>query len=154
MDIGVHLPEGKFKRLVLLVELGTWVKERTAEIERKDLKRENELIDYLLGVAVDGGMTDIAERGKDGRPVLSKALEEEARRIMDLFGEDEMWGRLETMLGERDFYRFASDKEFAEIEKNEGLLPERAHWYYEKYAREFDAHGVDRLVIDGDMDWK
>ncbi len=65
------------------------------------------------------------------------------------YNDDQFWLDLSDRLGQRDFCENASEEVLETIESNGGLLPDGVRAYYEKYDKEFDKHGLDRLRVEG-----
>lgn len=140
--------EAELREILLSAEAGFRVREAVAEAMGADMKPILAAREALLRLAEERGVDDwIAKKG--GESVPTDAFDDLVEGILREYDEDTFWLELEGRLGERDFDLYASDAEFAEAEKT-GKYPERVVWYYRKYRKEFDEHGIDRIVIDED----
>ena len=113
-----------------------------------DPAKHNALMEYLLEQAYQAGRTDLVERF-EGHLVPSDALSDAEDELMAEYNDDEFWSELSSRLGRRDFEASmtADEKREAEVK---GWLPERVYEFYEKYEKEFEEYGVDRLgIIEG-----
>lgn len=145
MDIS--LSEAQLKDLVFLAELGRFVRERTSDVSDAELDRlwKSAIEPLLLAVreaGIEGIMGD-----RDGKLTVAKEVIVATDDAIDAYDEETFWFELESRLGERDFYLYGSNEEIELVEKT-GKLPDRVEWYYRKYRKEFDEHGVDRLEIN------
>lgn len=141
----INLTKEQFKEMLLAAMLYSWICGSLAEGRGEDFSKYEKLTDYLLKIANDEEMFDLVENF-EGNLVPSDELAEEEGEIMDKFGEDEFWERLVRYLGKRDFYRDMTKEEKREAKKN-NWLPERVHEFYERYNKEFEEYGVERLEV-------
>jgi hypothetical protein len=136
----------QFRDLVYLAELGRFVRERSSDVPDAELDRIwAEVFQPLLTAAHAAEIDGIAEN-RDGKPVIAKEILAATDEAIADYDDETFWFELESRLGERDFYYYGNDKEIETAEKT-GKLPDRVEWYYRKYRKEFDEHGVDRLEI-------
>lgn len=142
----LKLSEEQLKDLIFLVELGRFVRERSSDVPDTELDRLwAEVIQPLLAAARAAEVDGIAEN-RDGKLVIAREILSATDEAIADYDDETFWFELESRLGERDFYYYGNDKEIEAAEKT-GKLPDRVEWYYRKYRKEFDEHGVDRLEI-------
>jgi hypothetical protein len=92
-----------------------------------------------------------AAAGALGEPTEKAATEEfldERDKILDEYDNDAFWFELERRLAERDLARAATPADRAFVRQNHGELPPKAERFAARWRAEFDAHGLDRVVID------
>lgn len=143
----LKLSEEQLMDLVFLVEIGRFVRERTSDVPDEELDRLwKSVMEPLLAAAEAEGVDGIASE-RDGKPVVSKGILDATDEAVALYDDETFWFELESRLGERDFYYYGNDKEI-ELAQKTGKLPDRVEWYYRKYRKEFDEHGVDRLEVN------
>ena len=65
---------------------------------------------------------------------------------MSDYDDDALWSEFITRLGRRDFFRTVTPDEDKEMEKRD-WLPDRAQEFFDKYEKEFEEYGVERLEI-------
>lgn len=139
----------QFRELLLSAEVGFRVRETVAEVTGADMSPAREARKALFSDAIPAGIDDWIG-GKAAEKVPSEAFDDLVESVLAAYDDDTFWIELESRLGERDFFLYASDAEVDEAERT-GRLPERVEWYYRKYRHEFDRHGTDRLEIDEDL---
>lgn len=130
----------------MAVMLYSWIRDGLADSRGEDFKNYEGLKKYLLKIAKDNGLEDLVEEFY-GDLLPSDKLSELEDKIMEEYDDDTFWHELTTRLGKRDFWRTITPKEKQEIKK-QNWLPERIHEIYEKYEKEFEEHGLDRIKID------
>lgn len=154
--MSIEFTKEQYEELLLLMALGLYAREAAAEGDAKreaqalaeNLEPTKTLFENLLRQAGQFGLEGlVADEG--GKPVPSEEFAKKIGEIMNRCGDAEFWHRLETYMGERDFYRYATEEEVRHAEET-GQYPEKVHWYYGKYAREFEENGLDRLEISED----
>ncbi len=144
--MNISLSKEQLKDLIFLVELGRFVRERSSDVPDTELDRLwAEVIQPLLAAARAAEVDGIAEN-RDGKLVIAREILSATDEAIADYDDETFWFELESRLGERDFYLYGSDREIETAEKT-GKLPDRVEWYYRKYRKEFDEHGVDRLEI-------
>ena len=113
---------------------------------KKKSDEMDNLEEYFLGYAKDFGCGSLVE-DFHGKILMKEEIYERMREIMDEYDDYIFWNELEVRMGKRDFERSitADDKRY--IKENKGWFPERIHEIYEKYRREFENYGIDRLEI-------
>lgn len=141
----VDFTKERYKELLLLVLLGSWVRGGVADLKGEYSPKMDELEDYLLGKAKDFDLEHLTENFK-GHMVPSDAFAKEYEAMIEEYNEDEFWSELEILLGKRDFYEEATKQELETIEKD-GWLSGKADQYYRKYQDEFEKYGIERLRI-------
>lgn len=132
--------------LIFLAELGRFVRERSSDVPDTELDRLWESVFEPLFVAAQAAGIDGIVSEREGRLVAAGEILDATDEAIAEYDDETFWFELESRLGERDFYLYGSDKEIEAAEKT-GTLPDRVEWYYRKYRKEFDEHGVDRLEI-------
>lgn len=142
----IDFTKEQYKLLIKLVMLGTNVEAAVLEARELPYEKVYDLEDYLLA-RVDKFELDALAEEEDGRIFPSRKLEKEVDRTMREYDDDTFWLKLETELGQRDFYETLSFKEMRAIKEGETEMPETVKEFYEKYADEFDRHKIDRLRI-------
>ena len=142
----IDFTKEQFRSLIRLVMLGTNVETAVLEERGQPFDHVYALEDYLLDKAHDFELDAMVEK-VDGEMFPSKKLEADTERIMREYDDDTFWFKLETELGQRDFYETLSFKELRAIKEGQEPMPETVKEFYEKYAEEFDHHRADRLRI-------
>lgn len=142
----IDFTKEQYKLLIKLVMLGTNVEAAVLEAREQPYEKVYDLEDYLLA-RVDKFELDALAEEEDGTIFPSKKLEKDVDRTMREYDDDTFWLKLETELGQRDFYETLSFKDMRAIKEGETEMPESVKDFYEKYADEFDRHKIDRLRI-------
>lgn len=127
--------------------LGDVLSEETNYKKKSD--KTTELEDYFISYVKDFGCEEMTEEFH-GKTLLKDEIYEKIQEIMDEYDDYIFWNELEVRIGKRDFERTitADDKKY--IKENKGWYPERIHDIYEKYEKEFEEYGIDRLEIKKD----
>lgn len=142
----LQLTDEQFKELVFLAMVGEYVRGGVLDSRGEyDPRKHAVLMEYLFEQAEAAGRTDLVERFK-GYIGPSDALSDAEEELMEEYNDDKFWSQLSARLGRRDFERDMTDAERLEVKK-EGWLPERVHEFYERYEKEFEEYGVDRLGV-------
>lgn len=142
----IDFTKEQYKLLIKLVMLGTNVEAAVLEAREEPYEKVYDLEDYLLA-RVDKFELDAMAEEEDGRIFPSRKLEKDVDRTMREYDDDTFWIKLETELGQRDFYETLSFKEMRAIKEGETELPDVVNEFYDKYADEFDRYKIDRLRI-------
>ena len=142
----IEFTKEQYRALVKLVMLGTNVEATMLESRGESYDKVYDLEDYLLA-RVEKFELDAMAETEDGQIFPSRKLEKDVDRTMREYDDDTFWYKLETELGQRDFYETLSFKDMRAIKEGEVEMPESVTEFYEKYADEFDRHRVDRLRI-------
>ncbi|MBU2530813.1 MAG: hypothetical protein KKD35_07220 [Elusimicrobia bacterium] len=101
---------------------------------------------YLLRYAQDFDCGDMVE-DFHRETIMKEEIYEEMNDIIEDYDDYIFWNELETRMGKRDFGRTITKEEGKYIEENNGWFPERIHEIYEKYRKEFEENGIERLKI-------
>jgi hypothetical protein len=140
--IGLTLSPRELRDLAILVAIGEDVTRLVAEAYgERDAKPFARAASALLAAAAEAL----------GEPTQKAATEEfldERDKILDEYDNDAFWFEIERRLAERDLARAATPADRAYVRQNHGELPPKAEGFAERWRAEFDAHGVDRIVID------
>ena len=141
----VKLTKEQFKEMLLAAMFYSWVRGGLADGKGEDFQKYEELENYLLEIAKDNGSGDLVEKFQ-GHPGPTDELSELFENTMEEYDDDTFWHELVTRMGRRDFWKTVTPEEKKEIKKQE-WLPERVHEFYDKYEKEFEENGIDRLEI-------
>ncbi len=148
--IKIELTLKQFHDLLLLVSLGTFMKEGVDEVTGEDFRKTRRILNSLYRLAYKNGLDNLVEKIEDYF-FPTTALEQEEEVIIDTFIEDSFWETLVTYLGRRDFFRFLSNEKRINLAKTR-WLPECIRPFYREWEEEFAKHGLDRLGIIPDSD--
>ena len=107
----------------------------------------SKLQEYLLKLAPAFGCGEIMEEFR-GSAIMSEEFSEGIDAAMVDYDEITFCNELEMRLGKRDFARTVTKEELQQMERDHGFYPERIHALYEKWGREIEEHGVNRLEVD------
>ena len=144
----IELTKEQFKEMLLAAMLYSWVYGGLADRKGENFEKFEKLAEYLLKVAKDNNLNDLVERFHDNL-VPSDELSEIEEEIIEEYDDDTFWHELTTRLGKRDFWRTVTPEEKEKIEKDD-WLPERINEFYEKYEKEFEENGLERLGVKVD----
>lgn len=140
--IALNLTPREMRDLAVLVAIGEDVTRLVAEAYgERDAKPFARAASALLAAA--------AEALGDRKPkAATEEFLDERDKILDEYDNDAFWFEIERRLAERDLARAATPADRAFVRQNHGELPPKAERFAELWRAEFDAHGVDRVVVD------
>lgn len=141
----IELSKEQFKEMLLATMLYSFIRGGLADDKGEDYKKYEKLENYLLKIAEDNGFNNLVEKFQ-GHLIPSDELSELEEKIMSEYDDDAFWHQLTTRLGRRDFWRTVTPAEKKEMKKRDWLL-DRAQEFFEKYDKEFEEYGVERLEI-------
>jgi hypothetical protein len=136
----------EYGRLLELAHLGLWVAGARPDDPATMPERYSALAQKAFALAEPMGCADLVELDVNGQYFPNEKLTMgPVREKIDQFVEDAFWSELVARLSERDLRsELGATKLTHELsEDEEGRLDE----IEEKYWREFEAHGVDHLVL-------
>lgn len=132
------------------MEAGSSVYGILGDMVSDDYKKESDEIEdlqeYLLGFASDFGFPDMTEKF-EGELIMSDDFSEKLHEAIDDYNDETFWHELEIRLGKRDFGRTITEAEKKEMKENDWWYPKRIHELYDKWSKEFEDNGVERLGI-------
>lgn len=138
------------RELVMLASIGLEVVEAAAEAYAEPApeaaRRAARELFAAAGRAWGGASALVVE--EDGHVAPSQTLQDERDALLEDYDNDAFWRELEERLAERDFARVATDEERRYVREHGGELPASADRLFDRWRKEFDAHGVDRLALD------
>lgn len=153
----INITKKQFESLMMALEIADTVtgllsdvfEGKTGKEYKERAKQMDELQSVFYSRAKEFGLEDAVEEYKgtwfirEGSP-----REEEFHEIMDDFEEWIVEDSLANKLGKRDFYREHTEEEVNKMaEESHGYLGVEIHPYEERYWKEFELHGYDRLEI-------
>lgn len=146
MPLRLELTKAQLEELLVLAELGLWVRESEADIAGGRADASTEVIDQLWKQSEGLGLAGLTKKWHS-KVVPKDGFVKQVENIMERFLDDEFWDRLETRLGQRDFLREAMPSEIQTAELS-GDFPDTIEEYCEKWHREFDRFGINRLTVE------
>ena len=135
----------ELKEILLTMMVGIFLRSAVAEARGEDWQKIEKQADFFLNLAKKLGYQNLYEIFK-GEIIPANELGLLEEKIIDEYNDEEFWETLGVRLGRRDFFRDITKKELAVIEKK-GWLPEKVHQFYERYRREFEKYGIERLEV-------
>jgi len=144
----LELTKEQYRDLLIAVVIGTYVRSAVDEQNGKDFRKAEEIEDYLLSVAKDFESEDLTQNFEGHLLISDDLIEEYHEKYIEEYEQEFFWHELTTRLGQRDFAENATTEERELVEKNAGWLSGVIDKYYEKYEKEFETSGVDRLKIN------
>jgi hypothetical protein len=137
----------EYTRLLELVHLGLWVAGARPDDPATMPERYADLAQKVFALAEPFGCADVVEADVNGEYFLNEKLTGGvAQETLDAFVEDVFWGELAGRLAARDL-RTEIGAEAAEAEELEPEHEEKLDEHEDAYWREFEASGVDHLVV-------
>lgn len=144
MKVSFHPKE--YARLLELVHLGLWVAGGRPDDPATMPERYANIAEKVFGLAETFGCADLVEVDVNGQYFPNEKLTDgPAREKLEQFVEDAFWGELVARLAERDL-----KQELGATKLTEELTEEEEQQVSEiedSYWREFEASGVDHLVV-------
>jgi hypothetical protein len=143
----IELTKEQLTSLVKLVYLGN----RMANDWRTDdiLEEFDEVESLVLDAAQKHGLGDYVDFDEDsGKAIPSGELEEKMAEIADFYNENSFWDQLIYRMADRDYVRKYGEDSLEELFTEQGMERERP--LVERYEKEFNEHGLDRLEVRRD----
>ncbi|MBL9201375.1 MAG: hypothetical protein JNL39_12765 [Opitutaceae bacterium] len=142
----VSLNHKEYARLLELVHLGLYVAGSRPEDPATMPERYAEIAQKLFSLAEEAGCAEFAEQDVNGQFFPSEKLTGgPALQKLDAFMDDSFWGELVGRLAERDLRaELGATKLGEELDEAE---EERLAAIEDSYWREFEAKGVDHVVV-------
>ena len=144
----VSFTQKEYARLLELTHLGLWVTGARPDDPATMSERYGDLAQKVFGLAETFGCADLVEADLNGELFPNEKLTGgPVREKLDQFVEDAVWGELVARRAERDLRAERGQgatkigDEFTEEEQEKLEVLEDAYW------REFEARGVDHLVV-------
>ena len=138
----------EYTRLLELAHLGLWVTGARPDDPATMPERYAELAQKVFGLAEVFGCADLVEADVNGELFPNEKLTEgPVREKLEAFVEDAFWGELVARLAERDL-RAEQGKDVTKMgEEFSDEEQEKLEGLEDSYWREFEASGVDHLVV-------
>ena len=147
MKITIDFENENFTQLLKAVFFGAWMKNATKGEEDRDPAMDS-FVQFVLGTAWNAGEKKRIQVDADGQYSYAADFEEVLFEQVDEYDGEIFWDELVDQLARRDFYQ----KNPSKIGKTlEGKAAEEAEAGIErekeKYDKEFEERGVERLRI-------
>lgn len=145
--MNIQLTKEQLETLAKLVYLGN----RMANDWRTDdiLEEYDEVESLVLAAAQKHGLGDLVEFEEDsGKALPSGELEEKMAEITDFYNDNTFWDQLIYRMADRDYVRKYGEDSLEELYTEQGIERERP--LVERYEKEFNEHGLDRLEVRRD----
>ena len=142
----IELTKEQLGSLSKLVFLGNWL---ANSWRNEDVIEEYDEVESLvLAAAAKNGFEDYVEFDEEEKAVPSHELEEKLTETVDFYNDNTFWDQLIYRMADRDYVRKYGEEAFDELTTDKGMEKERP--LVEKYEKEFNEHGLDRLEIRRD----
>ncbi|NTV80523.1 MAG: hypothetical protein HGA24_03770 [Candidatus Aminicenantes bacterium] len=145
--MNVQLTKEQLAALVKLVYLGN----RMANDWRTDdvIEEYDEVESLVLEAAQKHGLGDYVEFDEETKKAIpSGELEEKMTETVDFYNDNSFWDQLIYRMADRDYVRKCGEQALEELYTEKGMERERP--LIEKYEKEFNENGLDRLEVRRD----
>lgn len=146
----IELTPAQYETLLKLVYLGEWMTNGVRIEEERD-EQIHQAAQHFYSYADEAGASELIRYDKEYRQYIpTRALDEnnDVERFRDEYDEEVFWDELIEKLSMRDFMRLYGEQEwFAGSMSETGQIKSGI---IQKYVDEFEARGVDNLIIRGD----
>jgi len=143
----IELTQEQLESLVKLVYLGNLM--ANAWRTRDVIKEYDDIESLVLAAAAKHGLEDCVELDESEKKYVPSAdLEEEMAEAVDFYDDNTFWDQLVFRMADRDFGRKYGEDALDELATEKGT--EREKPLLDKYEKEFNEHGLDRLEIRRD----
>jgi len=150
----IDLDKEQFRELLLLVSAGNHVRRGARSAEEYSPDTEETLISGLYEMAYEAGIGDVEIDSKNkaeentGAIIPTRNFEESVHTLIEGFSDSTFWHELSLLLAQRDLERSITPDERLSMELNGLELPSRLFELSERYNKEFETFGIDRLEIN------
>lgn len=146
----IELATDQYESLVKIVYLGNWLANaiRNGSEDDPRLGSYEKIEQYIFSFAQEAGFGKWIEYDKKYRRFFpTRAFEdlEEIQTLIEDYDEENFWDELLHRLSDRDFFRSYSVDEIKSMEMLERF--EKEEPFREKWDREIDEHGLERLDV-------
>jgi hypothetical protein len=145
--MNIELTKEQLETLVKLVYLGNWM---ANSWRTEDVKEEfDEIESLVLAEGAKNGLEDYVEFDEEDRKAFPSAeLEEKMGEMIDFYNDNTFWDQLIYRMADRDYARKYGEDALDDLTSEKGM--EREKPLIEKYEKEFNEHGLDRLEVRRD----
>lgn len=143
----INFTKKQFDALMKMIYVGNWTINgvRSGREGDEHLEEYDDLQNYICSFAKEFGLEKFVDE-IDDKFYPSRELEDgEARELIDHYDEDIFWTEIADRLAMRDFYRTYGTDAISQMSTHERI--EKDHPFLEKYWKEIEEHGIDRLEI-------
>ena len=143
----IELTKEQLDKLARLVYLGNWM---ANSWRNEDVIEEyDEIESLILNEANKHGFSEYSELDEvEKKYVPSHELEEKMAELVDFYNDNTFWDQLIFRMADRDYVRKYGEEAMSELETDKGM--EREKPLLEKYEKEFNEHGLDRIEVRRD----
>ena len=149
-EIRLKLSNEDLERFLLMLEAGNFVCGGAVGEEEgsEDDAALFDAVEEAVLFQIHAQLPDAPVKTHEDHIHVSEELEDQVEEILQEHGEGEFWHRLEIGLGQRDFMRTLTEEQREKIEKDPvHELPKEIDPMYEKWSKEFEEFGLDRLEV-------
>jgi hypothetical protein len=146
----IKLTKEQYENLIKLVYLGNWMINAIrsgAEGDERIGKYDN-IAQYIYSFAKDAGLEKYIEFDKEFNQFFStREFEEDTdiNQYIEEYDDELLWDELINRLARRDFIKEYGEETIKKMDWRERI--EKEHPFIEKYAKEFEKHGIENLEI-------
>ena len=143
----IEVTKEQLDKLARLVYLGNWM---ANSWRNEDVIEEyDEVESLILNEANKHGLGEYSELDEvEKKYVPSHELEEKMTDLVDFYNDNTFWDQLIFRMADRDYVRKYGEEAMSELETEKGTAREKP--LLEKYEKEFNEHGLDRMEIRRD----
>lgn len=146
----IDLTPAQYETLLKLVYLGEWMANGIRVDEERD-ERVHQAAQHFYSYADEAGSSSLVEYDKKYREYFpTRNLDEnpEVVRFREEYDDEVFWDELIEKLSMRDFIGRYGEQQWFSSDMHEST--ELQSSFIKKYIDEFEANGIDNLVIKGD----
>jgi hypothetical protein len=143
----IELTKEQLASLAKLAYLGNWLANswRTEDV----IEEYDEIESLVLEAAAKNGLEEYVEFDDEEKKAFPSAeLEEKMAETVDFYNDNTFWDQLIYRMADRDYLRKHGEESLEELTTEAGM--EREKPLVEKYEKEFNENGLDRLEIRRD----
>lgn len=143
----IEVTKEQLASLAKLVYLGNWLANswRTDDV----IEEYDEIESLVLEAAAKNGLEDYVEFDEEEKKAFPSAeLEEKLAETVDFYNDNTFWDQLIYRMADRDYLRKFGEEAWDDLATEAGM--EREKPLVNKYEKEFNENGLDRLEIRRD----
>lgn len=145
----INLTKDEYRLLLDLVYLGDWMISAHTDNPEEDpqAQKYGPLVQKIFSYANESGLSELVEKSEDGKYDATRLFDESG--VMDViyeYDEESFWTELIDRLAERDVRAAQPDGHLPALKE----YLELAGPIEERYAQEFESHGLQRLKLPPD----